>query len=142
MSHINKGRLSPKPAHLGEDLGACLAPLVIRRPSYALHCRRLRSCYYQLIIQSQSFHNPGVDSYDHAEAKAELLESTAFSRTSIGVMLTLYPESNSAAPPRMRSMCVCKSCLVHAGRVVCCKGVCDQKTECSLNNEDLRVWTK
>lgn len=39
----------------------------------------------------------------------------------------------------MRSMRICELCLVHAGRVVCCKGVRDEETERGLNYEDLRV---
>lgn len=42
----------------------------------------------------------------------------------------------------MAPMSVGKLRLVDAGRVVCCKGVCDQEAESCLHDEDLGIRTK
>lgn len=139
VGHINQSGLFPKPCHLGQDFGARLAPLIVWCPSYALHSRRLCGCHYQFIIQGQSLHNPCIHADDHTKAEAELLESTSFSWSGIGVVLALYLEANGTTPPGMSSMGVCELCLVYAGRVVCCQRVCDQETKCGLYDKDLRV---
>lgn len=113
--------------------------MAVRGPSNALNGGGLRRGHDQLIVESESLGNSGVDSYDHAEADTDILDATAFARACKPVSGSMEPAARDALAARM-AMCVGVEVLsVDAGVRVASEGVGNEVAQGGLHDEYGRV---